>query len=412
MPPPDVRSARAKTWVAVATLVASVSIVGCAGLDMPDSNPWGTMTAKLPWGDDGEEPAIPTRITALWTNTILNQSGKSGVRGFGGRLMFYNDNQSEPHRVDGTLTVYAFDDTGQVPTHITPERRYVFLSEHLQKHYSKSQLGHSYSLWLPWDEVGGTPKQVSLVIRFEPTEGAAVISEPIRQSLPGIAVSPDLSDQDGAEAKRLTGQKNYGQLFDEGGPVRQVVHEVLAKGAKQATNSKKKRMSTISIDVPSQFARRNLKHNADLLRRHVEIQSAISSDDAESRSAQGESLDLDELDIIDVDSDDADIASRAQLHAKNREPSIDDRTRFARARWYRPRGSAARRSRFARPLSPVRTGPTPQPSALHDSSQPNRSDGRSSHSDAPKSSHQMQMWDSDALDDQVISESSWAGARK
>jgi len=50
---------------------------------------------------------------------------------------------------------------------------------------SKSELGSSYSFWLPWDEVGGPRTEVSLICRFEPKGGAVVSSEQAKQSLPG-----------------------------------------------------------------------------------------------------------------------------------------------------------------------------------------------------------------------------------
>ena len=92
------------------------------------------------------------------------------MRGFGARIYFYEQDAQEPIKVDGTLVVYAFDATNvsQMPK---PEKKYVFTAEQFAKHYSKTSLGHSYSIWLPWDEVGGVTRQLSLVTRFEGREG-------------------------------------------------------------------------------------------------------------------------------------------------------------------------------------------------------------------------------------------------
>jgi hypothetical protein len=46
-------------------------------------------------------------------------------------------------------------------------------------------LGHSYSVWIPWDEVGGPQKEISLIARFTPEKGSVVVSEQTKQILPG-----------------------------------------------------------------------------------------------------------------------------------------------------------------------------------------------------------------------------------
>ena len=51
----------------------------------------------------------------------------------------------------GSLVVYAFDETDRDPANMKPDRKFVFTQEQFEKHYSKSTLGHSYSVWLPWD---------------------------------------------------------------------------------------------------------------------------------------------------------------------------------------------------------------------------------------------------------------------
>ena len=66
-----------------------------------------------------------------------------------------------------------------------PDRKYVFTKDQLPSHYSKSKLGHSYSVWLPWDETGGPQKEVSLIARFTPEKGGVVVGEQTKQILPG-----------------------------------------------------------------------------------------------------------------------------------------------------------------------------------------------------------------------------------
>ena len=144
------------------------------------------------WPFNQDKPGKPDKITTLWSDTILTQTGRPPIRGFGGRLMFYEGKNEEPVKVEGTLVVYAFDETDRDANNNRPDRKYVITPQQLPHHYSKSKIGHSYSVWLPWDEAGGMQKDITLIVRFEPKEAptAAVLSDPCRQLLPGkIAVA-------------------------------------------------------------------------------------------------------------------------------------------------------------------------------------------------------------------------------
>ncbi len=139
-----------------------------------------------PWPFNRDDaPGKPTRVMPLWSDTILTKTGQPATRGFGGRLMFYEGKSEDPIKVEGTLVVYAFDETDRDPANVKPDRKYVILPEQLPLHYSKSKIGHSYSVWIPWDQVGGMQKDISLIVRFEPKEGQAIIGEPTKQQLPG-----------------------------------------------------------------------------------------------------------------------------------------------------------------------------------------------------------------------------------
>jgi hypothetical protein len=155
-----------------------VMLPGCAEFNVRD---------KMPaWMGKTGEFRRPMRVVAIWTDTVLNTPGQPSIRGFGARLMFYEDKKEKPIKVSGTLTVYAFDEAGRAKTDARPDRKYVFNADQLEKRYSKSELGHSYSVWIPWDPVGGEAKEISLIVRFVPVEGGVVISEQVKQFLPGV----------------------------------------------------------------------------------------------------------------------------------------------------------------------------------------------------------------------------------
>jgi hypothetical protein len=128
------------------------------------------------------------QVVAFWTDAVQNQADKpKSTRGFGGRLYFYGKDPNKPVKVKGNLVVYAFDETNRDPKNVIPDKKYVFTPEQFQRKYSKSTLGDSYSVWLPWDEVGGPQRQVSLVARFTSEKGEMITSDEAHQLLPGTA---------------------------------------------------------------------------------------------------------------------------------------------------------------------------------------------------------------------------------
>lgn len=147
----------------------------------------------LPWKNDGPEYGTPTQIVATWTDTVLQQSGNGAKRGFGGRLYFYGSDRATPIAVEGQLVVYAFDETGRESTDNRPNKRYVFPPEQFALHQSESDLGVSYSFWLPWDGMNGLQKDVSLIARFEPVRGGTlVVSDQSQVRLPGRFDGPSV----------------------------------------------------------------------------------------------------------------------------------------------------------------------------------------------------------------------------
>ena len=162
----------------IGLMLLSGALTGCSSFNLKKKIPW------QPGKDGSNEP--PVKIVAVWTDTVMTTGANIPTRGFGGRLMFYDREDGEPIKVDGTLTVYAFEDAKQPSSRTAPDRKYVFKAEQFAKHYSKSQVGHSYSVWLPWDAIGGPKKQISFIVRFTPTKGHSVLGEMSRQLLPGI----------------------------------------------------------------------------------------------------------------------------------------------------------------------------------------------------------------------------------
>ena len=181
----------------IATLIASFMIVSCVGCastlsDRNKSKP-ASLFERMPWankdkGDDQEPYPNPVKMAATWSPDTLMQSGRMPTRGFGGRLFFY-DEKSRTVPVDGTLVVHGFDEEAANPAEGV--KRFEFTPEQFTKHFSNSDLGASYSIWIPWDAVGGERKRISLVASFKTAEGKPVQGSPAMVMLPGAEPSSD-----------------------------------------------------------------------------------------------------------------------------------------------------------------------------------------------------------------------------
>lgn len=192
------------------------------------------------WGIDEDEPrsGTPQRIVATWSDTIRQTPGKPSERGFGGRLYFH-DRANDPITVDGRLVVYAFNEQGRAPTDHKPTKRFVFPAEQLHRHMSVSEIGPSYSVWLPWGSVEGSPAEISLIARFEPLQGGGlVVSDQSKQRLPGQGTAvPD------AETEMLANQPHT---------VQQAGYQdtPIAKPKTSTAEQPRSKMSTTTIRLP------------------------------------------------------------------------------------------------------------------------------------------------------------------
>ena len=161
------------------TLLALFGLTGCQTLK-PD---W----AKSWFGNhklQESKYAVPARMAILWSPAVLNQAGQVPTRGFGGRVYLY-DSKNSPVAVEGQLVVYAYHNDKPNPDSKVPDRKFAFTPEQFTSHYTPTELGASYSIWIPWDAAGQPQAEISLVPIFTSSSGALVMGQPSRNLLPG-----------------------------------------------------------------------------------------------------------------------------------------------------------------------------------------------------------------------------------
>ena len=184
-------------------------LAGCQSIDLGKMKDVATSPfAKKEPKVETSEFATPHKMVAVWSDAVYTEPGAPSVRGFGGRLYFY-DQQNEPISVEGQLVVYGYDDSLPGQQEETPSRKFVFTPEQLTTHFTPSDLGASYSVWIPWDEAGGERKSISLLPVFRATSGRVVMAQQSVNVLPGKAPAEELVNRKG-HFTDLPGQRTGG----------------------------------------------------------------------------------------------------------------------------------------------------------------------------------------------------------
>jgi hypothetical protein len=239
-------------------LGCAVVFSGCSQLNL---------NKKISWPWEGYFPGRPSKVTAIWSEVMAYYADQEPQRGFGARLFFNDDKSDDPLKVEGMLTVYAFDETNRDPNNVKPDRKYVFTKEQFAKHYTKGKIGPSYNVFIPWDDAGGPEKQVSLIVRFVPDKGEVIVSDQVKQLLHGSAMqaaqnqkpatgmmpanSPAGRDLRGAVAAAVASMQGGAQA----GNVRAASLEQPLAGNAGSTDNSTRRMNTTTIEIPQKFTR-------------------------------------------------------------------------------------------------------------------------------------------------------------
>jgi hypothetical protein len=178
---------------------------GCQTWDSAGTIPvWSGLNKK---SKSMAEP--PHKIMAIWTEATHHRPAQPAERGFGGRVIFY-DARDQTIKIDGRVTIFVFDDQNALADNPAPRYKFVFPQDSVNAYYSKSELGHSYSFWVPLGSIEAPTQPFSLVVRYDSPSGERVLSELTKKVLVGTGVKASkVSSPEEAGDKDQT--KNYAQ---------------------------------------------------------------------------------------------------------------------------------------------------------------------------------------------------------
>jgi len=203
--------------IPVLLLLASMLLAGCSSTRYTLSGSWPYIQGESKIDED----TIPQRIVAIWSHDVVKTPGRQPTQGFTGRLFFY-DKKNRPTKVDGRLAIFAFDDSksatpGWIPKN-KPDRKFVFTEEQLPGHLGINKVGASYSIWIPWQELGESQKTVSLIPILTGGEGLRVVGPPTKNVLPGKKPRKE-------QARVTADLQDPPVVFPNADDIRQLMHE-------------------------------------------------------------------------------------------------------------------------------------------------------------------------------------------
>ena len=241
------KSAASFRRIPLVTLLCVVSVAFFQGCQFAPKH----MHSDWLWKKETTQ-VTPDRVLPVWTDSVLHQTNQPGIRGFGGRIYFYGKENTDPVEVDGNLAVYVFDADDANPSNQKPLRKFMFTADQFKTHMSKTSIGPSYSVWLPWGEVGGPPMRLSIIARFEGREGGTTISDPTIKMLPGVPVEKDVAKSDASSKNPNPSQVS---LAGHTEPSKTQDKKKSEKKNPDEENESNEKMDVETIDLPPAFQR-------------------------------------------------------------------------------------------------------------------------------------------------------------
>jgi hypothetical protein len=321
-----------------------------------------TFVAKAEQVQESQYPQAEKLVT-IWSDAVYTQPGQKPTRGFGGRLYFYNsDNNTVP--VEGQLVVYAYDDSAPGNLATKPSRKFVFTPEQFTAHYTPSDLGASYSVWIPWDEVGGVRKSVSLLPVFTCTSGKIVMGQQSINVLQGK--TPEV-----VEPPR---GGHFTPLSSSGGQeVRPVAYE---QSQRQDVASRRGQWDQSHTFVPSDPTRRRLRTT------EIKVSPTMNKRLLQQRALEGVAVGRPKTDGQPARPLDADRTSGEQGHASSAPlPTSAEASATAESLPVLPE------ARFGHPRYLAPRGPDGQPVGVHALTPQRPAAPRPGHPSPPQTDH-------------------------
>ena len=143
------------------------SFVGCTTFHVP-------FEKKIPKAS-ATDPVV--QVLCLWQQAEGRDPEGYPCKGFSGQILFLSNKAATPVQCEGDVRIYLFDDQGDTEAQAKPLRQFDFDAGSWDVHLTKTSLGPTYSVFVPYVRRGVKDANCALRIRLKPKNGPVVFSD-------------------------------------------------------------------------------------------------------------------------------------------------------------------------------------------------------------------------------------------
>lgn len=172
--------------------VLMASVAGCSTVDIAGRKPAPFASA--------DHPAV--RCVCLWQEAKGQAETGEITRGFAGQVYFFTADDQSSVGVEGDVHVFLFDDHGSPDQQARPISESGFANVEWQAMRRDSQLGPTYSLFVPYPRAGNLEANCALRLRLTQPDGSTLFSEMTQVKLPGLARQKRMQEVSPVDSRR------------------------------------------------------------------------------------------------------------------------------------------------------------------------------------------------------------------
>lgn len=159
----------------ISSLIYAITLIDLAGCATFDT------TFDLSYFDKPLPKATATdpvvQILCMWQQAEGNDPDGRPCRGFNGQILFLSRRKGTPVQVEGDVRIYVFDDKGSAEDQSKPLHQFNFDHGSWKIHLTKSSLGATYNVFIPYTRRDVTEADCTLRVRLKPKIGPMVLSD-------------------------------------------------------------------------------------------------------------------------------------------------------------------------------------------------------------------------------------------
>lgn len=155
------------------TVLVSVALLGGTGCSTTRDLVTAMSPVQLSRASDA--PRV-TKVMCLWESGI-GKLPNGPKRGILGQVLFLEGTSDVPVEVDGSVTVYLFDDQGTPEQQAKPIQKLVLTPEELQATHMETSVGHSYHIPVPYLRNHDLAATCALRVKYTSPNGDTTYSD-------------------------------------------------------------------------------------------------------------------------------------------------------------------------------------------------------------------------------------------